>query len=277
MSRPAVARELCFDGFGAAQRDVYHEKKRQRNAALTTWSAAAGEGEEHTFMHADEAAPVGPPRYANALEPVARTRDADGGEGGRLQAVRADGASAASLVGAAVAVRASGARDDGAAAQLAPAGGGAQPSAAAEQLARLLAEDAAEAGSEERHGTRLQRAVAAINELPLPDVADVNASYKLRAALQVVTHVWNLYLKERPTLAARLEAEGAASTGPSWRETVGWARWLLTTRLRRSRADTELQGRTRDTAEVYLKHAMGHVWRALYPAMQQMPKGEWSG
>ena len=31
----------------------------------------------------------------------------------------------------------------------------------------------------------------------------------------------------------------------------------------------------RDTGEVYLKHAMGHIWRLLYPRMESMAASEW--
>ena len=40
-------------------------------------------------------------------------------------------------------------------------------------------------------------------------------------------------------------------------------------------AEPKLLGRTRDTVEVYLKHAQGHLWRVLYPRMQMMPESEW--
>ena len=62
---------------------------------------------------------------------------------------------------------------------------------------------------------------------------------------------------------------------PSALETARFGQWLLCTRFAQSVAEPKLLGRTRDTVEVYLKHAQGHLWRVLYPRMQMMPESEW--
>ena len=62
---------------------------------------------------------------------------------------------------------------------------------------------------------------------------------------------------------------------PSALETARFGQWLLCTRFAQSVAEPKLLRRTRDTVEVYLKHAQGHLWRVLYPRMQMMPESEW--
>ena len=96
---------------------------------------------------------------------------------------------------------------------------------------------------------------------------------KLRERLESISRLWACYVEENEALQARLAADGAA---PTWQDTLGWARWLLTTREKQT-ADGQLKGRTRDTVEVYLKHAMGHLWRHLYPSLGEMSRAEWSG
>ena len=96
---------------------------------------------------------------------------------------------------------------------------------------------------------------------------------KLRERLESISRLWACYVEENEALQARLAADGAA---PTWQDTLGWARWLLTTREKQT-ADGQLKGRTRDTVEVYLKHAMEHLWRHLYPSLGEMSRAEWSG
>ena len=107
----------------------------------------------------------------------------------------------------------------------------------------------------------------------MPDAGDKNASLKLRTVLHSVARRWQDFLESQPTMKARLLL--AATTGPTWQDTVAWARWLLTTRAYSSSADPALMGRARDTVEVYLKHAMSHIWRLLYPQMADMLAVEW--
>ena len=154
----------------------------------------------------------------------------------------------------------------------APGGGCLAVARRAAFLAEIEREEA-EFEAEGRARLRGDAAIAAINELPLPEAGDRHATFKLRAVLQCVTRQWLAYLEVRSELRARLQQE--ATEGPTWQETVGWARWLLTSRAQSSAADPALIGRTRDTVEVYLKHAMGHIWRLLYPRMEGMAAPEW--
>ena len=78
------------------------------------------------------------------------------------------------------------------------AAGGGDASAAPDLLAQLLAEDAEEERDESAHQSQLQRTLASINSLPLPEAADDDATYTLRETLQTVTRIWHQYLRTQP-------------------------------------------------------------------------------
>ena len=56
------------------------------------------------------------------------------------------------------------------------------------------------------------------------------------------------------------------TAGPTWKHTVSWALWMLTTKQQRM---------SRKQIERQLKLAQDHVWRALYPGLELLSCAEW--
>ena len=163
-------------------------------------------------------------------------------------------------------------------------------------LERLIAADAALMA---RARSVNEIVVHAINSADILEDGERDVSYKLRTALTTVCNAWMSFLAgawcavescifvsksrtcvlwaEAPDIQGRLDDPSPDSTfygGPTWKDSVRFARWLLTTRDYAGN-DPRLMGRTRDSVAVYLKHAMGHLWRALYGGMVQAPAAEW--
>ena len=80
------------------------------------------------------------------------------------------------------------------------------------------------------------------------------------------------------TQVARLAAD---ATGPSWKDTVAWALWMLTAPFASSwdhrSAATRGGARwmTKEQIHQCLDLAKQHAWFALYPKMRLMSPGEW--
>ena len=95
----------------------------------------------------------------------------------------------------------------------------------------------------------------------------------LRKQLLTVTERWHEYLATMPTLGSMLSADDNAT--PSWKDTVAWALWMLTSRtLGKKYGDAE-GWMCKDTIESYIKFAKEYVWGALYPAVKTFSRGEW--
>ena len=90
----------------------------------------------------------------------------------------------------------------------------------------------------------------------------------LRNALLKVTEHWQDYLASQPAFAARLAAD---ETGPTWKDTVAWALWMLTAPF----ANVHAPWMSKEQIHQCLNYAREHVWFALYPQMRHQRPGEW--
>ena len=95
----------------------------------------------------------------------------------------------------------------------------------------------------------------------------------LRQQLLEVTELWHDFLGTDPALGSKLANNQSAT--PSWKDTVAWAYWMLTSPLlhQKTRQNIKLIGK--ETIEKHLTHAKDHIWAALYPALNEIPRGEW--
>ena len=98
----------------------------------------------------------------------------------------------------------------------------------------------------------------------------------LRKALLEVTGCWQDFLAFQPTYATHL---ATAETGPTWKDTVSWALWMMTMPLRQAgpvgASATEMGFMSRGAIERHLRLAREYVFYALYPTMRTIRAGEW--
>ena len=86
---------------------------------------------------------------------------------------------------------------------------------------------------------------------------------------------WHDFLATEPRLGDRLAAEFGIS-GPTWKETAAWALWMLRSQLSSSGSgESPRSRRTKGSIQESLKHAKEHIWRALFPGLSKMTRGEW--
>lgn len=111
----------------------------------------------------------------------------------------------------------------------------------------------------------------------------------LRMSLLAVVEKWFDYLGTMPQLsdqlarAARGERTKGELGGPTWRNTVNWSLWMLTTKTDQQHlhevSTTSSTGggsrMSRQHIQQYLKLAHEHVWRALYPDLGHQTGAEW--
>ena len=159
------------------------------------------------------------------------------------------------------------------------------------------------------HGARRELAVKIIDDLPLQarrnrlgssvasstwsttsaesaaaysDIYDDNdlqlasARNALREALRTTTHRWHDFLHTDMALNDKLATP--ESSGPSWKETAQWALWMLRKDIKVHNAEQShipVSWPSREEVGCCLRHAKGHLWRAIYPELAKMSKGEW--
>jgi hypothetical protein len=95
----------------------------------------------------------------------------------------------------------------------------------------------------------------------------------LRRKLFVVAERWHDYLATVPSFGSALAADSLAT--PSWKDTVAWALWMLTSRAYGMKHGGPSGWISKETIEGYLTLARDHVWRALFPSLHQLDAGEW--
>ena len=105
---------------------------------------------------------------------------------------------------------------------------------------------------------------------PVNAAHERDVSNKLRRTVHVVARLWERFVQEDDARAARLACADAA---PTWQDVVVWSRWLLTSRCQQT-ATEALLGRTRVTVVTYVTVAQCHVFRNVYPSMQEMERRE---
>lgn len=151
-------------------------------------------------------------------------------------------------------------------------------------------DDANKEGDAAQAGPAISRTVAAEDKAPVGP---------LRKTLLVVVDKWFDYLGTSPTLsdelarAARGERKADEFGGPTWRHTLAWALWMLTTKIPGTAEhdrlgslssvassstgslddSTAIMGRR--VIEQFLRLAHEHVWQALYPDLQRIGGAEW--
>ena len=100
-----------------------------------------------------------------------------------------------------------------------------------------------------------------------------NTPSQMRSELLNLTDRWHDYLATESTLGSQLVTDGA--TGPSWKDTVAWARWMLQTRLSDEGDPSRNVEMGKEHVEEMLELAREWAWRTLYPCMSSLPPGEW--
>ena len=87
-----------------------------------------------------------------------------------------------------------------------------------------------------------------------------------QASTQLSSTGWNFSSTttraRKPLTPTHISGDVGAS-GPTWKDTVSWALWMLT------------RGSSRRQIEKYLKLIQEHVWKCLYPALEQLGGAEW--
>ena len=95
----------------------------------------------------------------------------------------------------------------------------------------------------------------------------------LRKQLTAATHRWYDYLATVPLLGTVLASDVDAA--PTWKETVSWALWMLTSRDMGKKHGTVDGWISKRRIETHLQHAKTWLWPTLYPSVRAVPKGEW--
>ena len=95
----------------------------------------------------------------------------------------------------------------------------------------------------------------------------------LRKALFALTERWHDYLATDLALGARLIGHG--SHGPTWRDTLNFARWMLLNRFTDDASGGRYTVLAKEHVEEILAHAQRYAWRALYPELKSMEHSEW--
>jgi hypothetical protein len=94
---------------------------------------------------------------------------------------------------------------------------------------------------------------------------------ELRKRLLKITSMWQDYLASHPAFAARLHLD---ERGPTWKDTVSWALWMLTLHFSLGEG-RDHQAISRSEIVEALDHARQYIWQALYPDLRTLTIGEW--